>query len=278
MHTKRTLAICFAAASLLVLPSLSSLRGENPQTIEVISAPSSVPASSPATSQAAGLSDKQIDQLALDTVNKNFDELMKPYSAMVKRNTKGPSIEPVASNLVHLGGQVMTPNPLKNWVFRCATLGYGTAAPARIYIAVSQTGEVICPFTLEKNLVQVLANENLSKWTDADFLAAAQLYMHLTTLASQDGWKLCQKSEDFMAIQFNMPKQGPAVEKRVEASKKITKPTVTRDKDKVVVKFCAWQSIMGRLQDWTIEFAGKDLKEVKGDKTLLGAFGGGGYD
>lgn len=214
----------------------------------------------PATqSRPSGLSDDQAAALAEATVKKTVPQAV---------------LTPLRSTNMHLGGVTPVANPLKTCVFRSALLGQGLAAPRRAFVCVSRDGKVQYPFDAAKQFGALLAAEDVANWREAQFLTAAILYVHLTSVANEDGWKVLAKPEDFMAITFNMPTQGPAVEKRAEAANAIATPKVISTDDTVTVKFFAWHLIGGVLREWTVTF-GKDFSASFRD---VGRWGGGGYD
>ncbi|MFB3892140.1 MAG: hypothetical protein ACE15C_08975 [Phycisphaerae bacterium] len=228
-------------------------------------------ATGPAATQAAGPSDEEIDKLVLAAIKAGppaaGGRMVKPLDP--------PKVTAPASNNPHLGGTAALANPFKKHHFRCVLMGYGTAAPWRMYACVSADGNVILPFAADKDFAKALAAEDTSKWTDDAWLDAAKLYVHLSTAANEDGWMLLNKPEDFTAIAFNMPKAGtPQDDKRKADAQKITKPSITREKDAVTVRFFVWRLIGGNLQEWTVVL-GKDLKATVKD---IARWGGGGYD
>lgn len=205
------------------------------------------------------------------------DDEMKKLAEETAR--KGPfvSLDALVSRNQHLGGETAIPNPLASARLWCVLQGQTPAAPARAFICVGRDGQVAYPFKAE-DFGKLLAAEKTSEWKDATFLEAARLYVHLTSVANQDGWKVCQSADEFLAIDFNMPRQGPTFGNRLEVSKQIEAPKVAREKekekDKITVTFCAWHLIGGRLGRWTVQFAPEFRAEFK----ELGRFGGGGYD
>jgi hypothetical protein len=202
------------------------------------------------------------------------DEEMQKLAEETARKGKFLSIGPVASKNQHLGGETAAANPLANHRFWCVLQARGLAGqPIGSFICVDRTGAVTYPFKAEE-FGKLVAAENKAKWQDQDYVNAAALYVHLTALASQDGLKLCKSADDFMAVKFNMPQQGPAAEKREAAAKVIEASKVVKAADKVTVTLCVWHLIGGSLKQWTVEFG----PEFKADSKVLGRFGGGGYD
>jgi len=202
------------------------------------------------------------------------DEEMAKLAEEAARKDKFVSIGPLVSKNPHLGGETAIANPLNKHRFWCVLQAQGLAVPRRAYLCVDRTGQVHYPFKAE-GFAKLLAAEDTSKWKDEDFLAAAQLYVHLTSCANQDGWKLCKVAADFLGITFNMPGAGtPGAEKREKLAETIAAPKVDRAGEKVTVSFFAWHLIGGRLLHWTVEFG----PESKASSNELGRFGGGGYD
>lgn len=223
--------------------------------------PSAPPASQPAASEPPttqpALTDQQMLKLATQVVIKDFPKAV---------------VAPTRSKNLHLGQWGM-PNPMPKFSFYCAVLGDTMAAPIRQYLAVSRSGQVIKPLKAEK-FAELLAAEDKSKWKDEDCLNAAILWVHLMSVANEDGWKLLAKPEDFTAITFNMGSGGPGVEKQREAAKQIVAPKVERNDAQVAVTFYAWHLIGGYLRRWQVQIGPK----TQAAKQELGQFGGGGYD
>jgi len=219
------------------------------------------------------LTDEEMEKLAADTV-----AALKPddeANMWLRKKPFQPTMGPLGSKNPHLGEQKIE-NPLKNQRFWCVLLYHTTAMPVRQYLCVDRTGQVTYPFKVNESrgeaFGKMVAAEDKSKWQDGDYVNAAAIYVHLTSAANQDGWKLCKSADDFLAIKFNMFPQIEA--KRQEAAKQIEAPKVVKADAKVTVTFYAWHLIGGGLKQWTVEFG----PEFKADSKELGRFGGGGYD
>jgi RNA polymerase sigma factor (sigma-70 family) len=221
-----------------------------PATKDVLAALAAAP------NPAAELTSEQMAALAQETAKKGkFIELQE-----------------IRSQNQHLGGQWQLEQPFKQMRFWCVLQDRGLAAPRREFLAVGRNGKVSYPFKQEEFAAASQA-EDRSKWTDKDYVQAAALRIHLTGTAHQDGWKILDSADDFMAIKFNMFPQNEA--KRAAAAKPIEKPKVVKDQDTVQVRLWAWHLIGGGLREWTVEFKPSDVKASSKDH---GRFGGGGYD
>ncbi|MEX0715704.1 MAG: hypothetical protein WD066_03920 [Planctomycetaceae bacterium] len=182
------------------------------------------------------------------------------------------TVAPVRSKNPHLDDWKIE-RPLDGWHFHTAIVGQSFVAPLRKFVAVEPDGTVRYPFTGD-DLAKLLAAHDKSDWKDEDYVNAAILHVHLTSVANEDGWKVLRKPEDFLAITFNMPKAGPAVAARAQAAERITAPAVARENAAIVVTLQAWHLIGGELKKWTVEFG----ENVAAKAEPLGQFGGGGYD
>ncbi|HOX04932.1 MAG TPA: sigma-70 family RNA polymerase sigma factor [Planctomycetota bacterium] len=219
------------------------------------------------------LTDEEMEKLAAEAV-----AALKPdekANMWLRGKPFKPTMSALGSKNPHLGEQKIE-HPLKDQRFWCVLLYHTTAVPVRHYLCVDRTGLVTYPFKVNESrgeqFGKMVAAEDRSKWQDQDYVNAAALYVHLSSPASEDGWKLCKSADDFLAIKFNM---FPAIEaKRQEAAKQIEAPKVVKAGDKATVTFYAWHNIGGGLKQWTVEFG----PEFKADSRELGRFGGGGYD
>ncbi|MBL8793588.1 MAG: RNA polymerase sigma factor [Planctomycetia bacterium] len=209
-----------------------------------------------APNPAAELDDQQLAALALETARKG----------------KFVELQEIASRNQHLGGQRLLEQPFRQQRLWCVVQAHTPAAPVRAFLAASRDGKTIYPFKAE-DFAKLYQAEDRSKWTEREYRQAAELYIHLTGTPHQDGWKVLDSAEDFMAIKFNMFPQNEA--KRAAAAKSIEKPKVTKEGDRVQVRLWAWHLIGGALKEWTIEFTPTDVKASSKDH---GRFGGGGYD
>ncbi|HEY8667810.1 MAG TPA: hypothetical protein VIL86_14175 [Tepidisphaeraceae bacterium] len=221
---------------------------------------SSAPPATESTTQPNGASDKEMLERALESVRKENPKAM---------------VVPVRSSNAHLGMWELA-SPLADYGFYCATLRETNAAPARQFIAVSRSGKVTTPFD-SKQLGELLVAADKRQWKDEEYLKAAYLYVHLSTTASQDGWKVLARPEDFTAIEVNMAAVGPGVEKQQQAAQQIKAPVVERgqaDASAPVVRFYEWHLIGGAFRRWSITFG----DGVQAQTQELGRFGGGGYD
>lgn len=211
----------------------------------------------------ARLTDDRMAELALAAVTPEFPKAM---------------IAPLRSKNIHLGEPWNLAHPLPDWRVFSITLRQGLAAPVRQYVAVNQAGEIVRSFTSEK-FAALVAKTDRSKWTDQDYIDAACYHIHLTTTASQDGWKLLTKPADFTAITFNMAAVGPGVEKRNKVAQQIQAPTVARSAERknpnAVVALHEWHLIGGILSQWQLTFTPQGIEATRKE---LGRFGGGGYD
>jgi hypothetical protein len=201
------------------------------------------------------------------------DAAMEAVLAAVRPEAPKATVTPVHSSNIHLGTWKI-PNPLPNYSLYCVILrDEEIRAPIREFVAVSKGGGITRRFDA-KQFGALVAAAGRSQWKDADYLDAAALYVHLTSSANQDGWKLLAKPEDFTAITFNMAAVGPGVERQKEASRQIVAPTIASTKAGTVVTFYSWHNIGGVLQRWQITFG----DQVRAENKSLGQFGGGGYD
>ncbi len=193
-------------------------------------------------------------------------------------------MEGIRSRNQHLGKDWGLEQPFQQHYFDCAHFftrpGVPAAVPIRRFLVVTGAGQVRV-FGSEdsaspvkpSDFADILAKENLSAWTDAQYLQAAVLYVHLTAAPHQDGWKLLKAPMDFMAIKFNMD---PAREKQRAAMAQLIKtPDIKRTDGKIQVRLWAWHLIGGALREWTLEFAPQGFQAVHKEH---GRFGGGGYD
>jgi hypothetical protein len=216
-----------------------------------------------AQSQAARLTDEQMLQRAVEAVTN------EAHQGKARRSK--PRVAAVQSNNTHLGRWQMA-NPLREYGFYCALLDNGLY-PIRHFLAVSRSGQVVSPLDIEE-FTELVVAEDKSRWKDEDYLNAATLYVHLTSAANEDGWRLLAKPEDFTAINFAMAAIGPGVEKQKDAAKQIVAPKIEQEGGHVTAMFYAWHLIGGYLRRWHIQIGPK----VKASCQELGQFGGGGYD
>jgi hypothetical protein len=200
------------------------------------------------------------------------DQQMAALAQETAKKGKFVELQEIRSKNQHLGGQWLLEQPFKQTRFWCVLQDRGLAAPKRDFLAVGRNGKVVYPFKAEE-FTAVYQAEDRSKWTDKDYLQTAALRIHLTGTAHQDGWKILDSADDFMAIKFNMFPQNEA--KRAAAAKPIEKLKVVKDQDTVQVRLWAWHLIGGGLREWTVEFKPTDVKASSKDH---GRFGGGGYD
>jgi hypothetical protein len=205
------------------------------------------------------------------------DPLLKRAEEVVRVDHPGATVRPVQSRNYHLGIRLM-PQPLARSRYYAATLAYTTAAPVRTFVEVLTAGgrEVLYPLTLEQFIIR-LQEADKSTWTDRQYLDAAMLYVHLNSVANEDGWVLLEKPEDFTAISFNMDSVGPGPVKRHEAAVQIRAPVVEAlrsDPAATRVTFFSWHLVGGSLRKWEVEIG----EAVAARHEDLGRFGGGGYD
>lgn len=234
-------------------------------------APSTHPAAGPATqaSQPATMPDAEVQKR------------IKRHLATLKIEGKKGQVkfQPLASTNIHLGKPRPIANPFPAVAFRVVNLGEGVIRPDLKFAAVKVDGAVIYPFDPAKHfdeLFKAHASSLKVAMKDEQLVAAAELLIHLQTTANQDGWVVLSKADDFLDITFNMPKTGPAVDKRKEASQLINAPEVSHSKAGSTVKLYAWHIIGGKLRKWTVEFSSTGAVTAKPEE--LGRFGGGGYD
>jgi len=202
------------------------------------------------------------------------DPLLKHALEVVCLDSPKATVRPVQSRNMHLGVTLM-PQVVTNFRYYAATLAWTPAAPVRKFLTVSQDGKVA--FVELAQVTDHLRQQDRSAWKDDDYLNAARLYVHMTSVANEDGWKLLAKPDDFTGIDFNMESVGPGRDRQRTAAQQIKSPSVTRpaaQKSDVVVTFYSWHLIGGELRKWTVTFADK----VSASSENLGAFGGGGYD
>ncbi|MFP6900437.1 MAG: hypothetical protein VCA36_05810, partial [Opitutales bacterium] len=155
-----------------------------------------------------------------------------------------------------------------------ALIGHSFVAPIRRYVVVTDNGEVTYPFDATQ-AGNVFPKEEWGGYDDDALLQAAQLLVHLQSVANEDGWKSIRKPEDFLAIKFNMFYNNEQFRKQREAvARRITAPKIVKNKDTVKVTFFAWHLIGGQLREWTIQFS----PSLKITSKQHGQFGGGGYD
>ena len=204
------------------------------------------------------------------------DPLLKRALEVVRVKHPDATVRPVQSRNYHLGVRLM-PQPLAGFRYYAATLAYTTAGPCVPSSRCrARAGARSYPFKLEQ-LAFRLQKEDKSAWTDGQYLDAAILYVHLTSLANEDGWVLLEKPEDFTAITFNMPSVGPGLVKQHEAAALIKAPVVEAlrsDPAATRVTFFSWHLIGGFLREWEVEIG----EAVTARSKDLGRFGGGGYD
>lgn len=204
-------------------------------------------------------------------ISKEPDPLLKKAQDFLRKDTPQATVRPVQSANMHLGATLLMPQVVTKYRYYAAILAETTAAPVRKFLAVSQDGEAA--FVELAKVADHLRQQDRNAWKDEDYVNAARLYVHMTTVANEDGWKLLSKPDDFTAIEFNMR----SIREQHLAAQQIKPPTVTRrvqSKPDVAVTFYSWHLIGGGLKKWTVTFAAT----VSGSSEGLGNFGGGGYD
>lgn len=188
------------------------------------------------------------------------------------------TVERVRSNNIHLGGAREIVSPLPDWSFYCAKLGRNRFGDrVRQFLAVSRSREVIMPADI-KAFAELVNKTDKTGWTDETYMNAAALFVHLTNVAHEDGWVILQSGEDFLKIEFNMPKKGPAAESRKQAARQIRKPTIKQKDGKTIITFDAWHLIGGKLRSWDFKIAQGANPGFDANSVDVGRFGGGGYD
>jgi hypothetical protein len=248
-----------AAPAKDILATISDLVAKHGKKFDPSSAPASGPATTTSAPAVASLTDAQVDEIARDAA----------------REYPKATVHALRSSNTHLGGDVPIANPIKGVHFRMIYLAPGMAAPKRAYFCVSDSGNVTYPFKADKDFTPLLAGQDLAKLSDDYLLKLAKLYIHLTSLANEDGWVIVEKPDDFMNITFNMPKDEAVVAKRKLDAQKIEPSGFLRTKAGTVgLEFCVWHSIGGRLVKWKFIFS----PEFKVTSTQIARWGGGGYD
>lgn len=225
------------------------------------------------------------------TYGRNFEEINKKLGGrtadqqqainvvteVVRKTSIKAKVNSIRSKNIHLPDWKIE-HPFKGYRFFCAILGYTPAFPMRKFAAVDPKGNVVYPFGIDE-FKGILSTIDRSGWTNDDYQNASILYVHLTTVANEDGWLVLRKPKDFLDIKFNMPTKGPAAEARQKAAEKIKAPVVEKPKSRkssISVSFYAWHLIGGQLKRWQVLFPEKGV--VSAIETKLGRFGGGGYD
>jgi hypothetical protein len=202
------------------------------------------------------------------------DPLMKKAEEFVRKDTPTATVRPVQSANMHLGTTLM-PQVVTKYRYYATILARTKAAPVRKFLSVSKEGTA--SFVELPQVAEHLLQQDRSAWKDEDYLNAARLFVHISSVANEDGWKFLSNPGEFTAIEVNMASVGPGREQQHIAAKQIKPPTVTRplkQKPDVVVTFYSWHLIGGGLKKWKVTFADK----VSASSENLGAFGGGGYD
>jgi len=202
------------------------------------------------------------------------DPLLKHALEVVCLDNPKATVRPVQSRNMHLGVTLM-PQVVTKYRYYATILAETKAAPVRKFLSVSKDGTA--SFVELPQVAEHLCQQDRSAWKDEDYLNAARLFVHMRSVANEDGWKILSSPDEFTAIEFNMASVGPGREQQHIAAKQINPPTVTRpveQKSDVVVTFYSWHLIGGGLKKWEVTFADK----VSASSENLGAFGGGGYD
>ena len=200
-----------------------------------------------------------------------MDSWLRKAVEFVRRNNPQATVRPLQSENIHLGVTLM-PQVMNGSRYYGAVLRETKAAPQRAFVVVADDGNT--GFVTEEQVARKLGEQDKGRWQDGDYLNAAMLRVHVTSVANEDGWKLLKKPEDFTAITFNMGSVGPGVDRQREAAKAIAAPQVAREAGTVTVQFHAWHLIGGALLKWTVTFGAP----VSAVSESLGQFGGGGYD
>lgn len=183
---------------------------------------------------------------------------------------------PAATN-PHLGGERVIVNPFHSAAFATVRAGKGEtpAGPVRSYASLAADGALLPAVDPKAKLAEVLKKEDTSKWHNDQWLQAAQLYVHLSSPDNEDGWKVLNTPDEFMAIQFNMSDHESAfLARRRAVASNIVRPQVANQDGKVIVTFYAYHIIGGYLRLWTVNFK----PTVDATSKSFGQFGGGGHD
>jgi RNA polymerase sigma factor (sigma-70 family) len=198
------------------------------------------------------------------------DQQMLALARQAVEKARAVKLQELYSESPHLGGKRQIDQPLKQSHFWCVVDRLTKGEPARSYLVVSRRG-VVSTYRSE-DFAKILQAEDRSRWTNADYLQTAILYIHLTDTNNQDGWKVVKTPAEFMAIEFNMLPQTET--QRRQAAQAVQKPTVERFKDVVRVRLWSWHLIGGRLREWQVTFTPAAFQV---ESKELGRFGGAEY-
>lgn len=200
-------------------------------------------------------------------------EMLSRLTQAAKKFDPDAIVTDLSSTNVHLGGKRTIRVPFKNHLVKCAKSAPSkmTGAPRLQFVAHDNVGTLYQPVT-NASLEKMFIAEKLSSWTDRDILDAAELSIHVQSPAYEDGWVVVRSADDFMHITFNMD-ASKEPERRLRA-KSIRPPDVARTKAGVHVTLYSWHVIGGQLTKWDVDWGA----HFKIEPTVLGRFGGGGYD
>jgi len=160
-------------------------------------------------------------------------------------------------------------NPLRNHFFWSVLMATDGKAPLRSYLAVSRTGDIYWPYS-PTDFKLILRGENTAGWNPSTYMKAAELFVHLTSPTSQDGWKVLAGPEDLLKTLKKRNALSPAAQ---AVAGMVSPPAVKDNAAGVLVTFCSWHWAGGVVAQWRIQF-GKDFHvRVR----TLGACGGGKY-
>ena len=200
-------------------------------------------------------------------------QALKLARKVLQKDIPRARVAPIASANVHLKNRKIT-HPLKALFFFAGVHEGPIDAPKRRYLAVRADGKIVYPLTKE-SAAQLLGKADRKGWSKADYLAAAQLYIHLSSVVNEDGWVVVEDAKSFLRIKFNMSDDKQRLKLRKKAAAKIRPPRLALKGQRAQVVLHSWHLIGGELKRWKIGF---DHGKLTADVERLGRFGGGGYD